>query len=170
MSARRFTARSSVQPELAGWPPDALPAQAWVFTHNERVIPAKPDQIWAELVRAGDWPTWYSNARRVRLPSGAALLDAGTTFRWTTFLVRLTSRVTVFEPPVAIGWRWRCPGAWGYHGWRLDPHPSGTRVVTEESQHGTLPCLTRTFMRFLLSKSHDMWLRQLAERTVHRRP
>jgi len=50
------------------------------------------EQVWAWLVRATLWPTWYVNASRVRILQGnGSDLALGTKFRWTTFRVMLVS-------------------------------------------------------------------------------
>ena len=165
MSSR--TGSRPPEAQLTGWPADALPAEAAVFTHDERVVPAAPEQVWTWLVRAGDWPEWYGNAERVLLPAGVDRLEAGTRFTWTTFRVRLVSEVVVWEAPTAIGWRWWRRGAWGYHGWGLQEHPAGCRVVTEESQCGPLPRLAPRLLSWALHAAHDLWHRQLADRAVH---
>lgn len=149
-------------PRLSDWPAGTAPAGAVVFAHNERVIAAPPDHIWAWLVLAPQWPRWYLNARRVVLPGGASQLEPDLEFRWVTFGTPLRSRVVHFESGRRLGWTWWSPGAYGYHGWLLEPTPTGVRVVTEETQRGPKIVRWAVVLRPLLRLAHAYWLRQLA--------
>ncbi|MDQ3761006.1 MAG: SRPBCC family protein [Actinomycetota bacterium] len=161
----------SMVPELTGWPAGEHPDNAAVFAHNERIIPAPPERVWELIVAVQDWSKFYANARFVALGDPAQEhLRPGSVFRWVTFGVPITSEVDSCEPPVRIGWRWWGRGprgydlAHGYHGWLLEPHERGTRVVTEETQCGFGPVLLRPILQWLLPLGHDYWLRQLARR------
>ena len=48
------------------------------------------------------------------------------------------------------------------------PEEGGTRVVTEETQHGWVPFLGRWYLRRGLLKWHQRWLEGLAERAARR--
>lgn len=154
-------------PQLTDWPANAEPAGAHVFAHNERVLAATPGEIWPWLVDAPRWPRWYRNARRVRLPPGADALTLGATFTWTTFATPITSTVIHDQPERRLGWTWECPGAFGYHGWLLEPTTTGTRVVTEETQHGPKVARWAWLLRHVLWLGHAYWLRAL-DRQVRR--
>lgn len=137
------------------------PTGADVYTHNELQLSAPPDLVWSWLVAASQWPRWYPNARRVRVPGTTGNLELDVVFTWVTFATPLTSRVVQFQPGRRLRWTWWCPGAFGYHGWLLEPTTTGTRVVTEETQRG--PKITRwaILLRSALSLSHACWLRRL---------
>jgi hypothetical protein len=47
------------------WPDGYDPVNADLFTHNTIVIDAPAGNIWAKLIDAAAWPTWYSNASDV---------------------------------------------------------------------------------------------------------
>ncbi|MBW0009112.1 MAG: SRPBCC family protein [Pseudonocardiales bacterium] len=141
-----------------------------MFAHNERIIPAPPERVWDLLVDAQGWSAFYANAHFVELADPQQhRLEHGSVFRWVTFGMPLTSEVNPCKRPHLIGWRWW--GRWwgrgthGYHVWLLEPHECGTRVVTEETQRGALPGMTRPIMQPLLRLAHGYWLRQL-ERQV----
>jgi hypothetical protein len=68
------------------WPEDHRPERCPVSSFNELAIVAPAERVWAHLVRATDWPTFYSNARGVEIEGGSQELTAGVTF---TQLVRL---------------------------------------------------------------------------------
>lgn len=132
-----------------------------MFTHNELVVPGSSERVWAVLVRASRWPQWYVNARHVALADGAVDLQAGAIFRWVTFGTAITCEVVHFRPYVRLGWIWWCPGAWGYHGWQLEPAGPGTRVVTEETQRGPKIARLAWIDRPVLWLAHAYWLHQL---------
>jgi predicted acylesterase/phospholipase RssA len=145
---------------LPGWPDGHRPEGAAVFVHNERVVPAAPDRTWDVLVGAGGWARFYPNAVDVRVDgSPEGRLAPGAVFRWVTFGVPIRCVVTSFDAAAGtLGWTWRAVGARGHHLWWLSPDPSGTRVVTQETQRGPLPRLTRPVLRRVMHAGHDLWL------------
>jgi len=67
------------------WPEHYDPKQAPVHVRNELVIAAPPELVWAWLVRAEAWPSWYPNSANVRIAGGGAELVLRTRFRWRAF-------------------------------------------------------------------------------------
>jgi predicted acylesterase/phospholipase RssA len=163
--ARVVRGNGSTVSEFDQWPLEEQPQGAKVFAHNERIVPAPPERVWNLLVEAQGWSEFYANAHFVELadPRQHSLRN-GSVFRWFTFGFPLTSEVSPCKRPLRIGWRWWCRGAHGYHGWMIEPHPLGTRIITEETQRGVLPGLTRPIMQPLLWLAHNYWLRQLGRR------
>ena len=87
------------------WPPGFEPDNSSVFAHNEIAIAAPPERVWRWLIRAANWPQWYSNSANVTFLSGASPdLALDTEFRWKTFGAMVTSRVIVFDAPHELGW------------------------------------------------------------------
>ena len=66
------------------WPAAANPDQADLFAHNDIVISVPAEAIWDRLVRAADWPRWYSNAAGVTVNDAGGILAPGVTFDWVT--------------------------------------------------------------------------------------
>jgi uncharacterized protein YndB with AHSA1/START domain len=146
------------------WPAKYLPAQTHVFVSNEIVIPAPPEAIWAWLVRAELWPTWYPNAKHVhfRSVSGPDLRDR-TRFSWSTFGVKVFSKVLEFEPTTRLAWSAHGIGVDAYHAWLLTPLDDGsTHVLTQETQNGWLARLGKKFMPTRMELKHQMWLEELS--------
>jgi hypothetical protein len=152
--------------EFDQWPQGEQPQGAKVFSHNERIIPAPPERVWNLLVEAQGWSRYYANAHFVELADPRQhRLQNGSVFRWVTFgALPITSEVYPCQRPLRIGWRWWCHGMHGYHGWLIEPHPLGTRVVTEETNRGIVPSLFYPVIPPLLRLQHGYWLRQLARR------
>ena len=145
------------------WPEGLHPDETPVYTRNEIQIPADPEHVWAWLIRAELWPTWYANCRNVKFLSGTAPdLAAGTVFAWTTFGVRVKTTIREFAPPARLAWTGEAPGGRAYHGWLIEKTGEACRVVTEETQRGVIPSLGRYFLKRRLEREHQKWLEGLA--------
>jgi hypothetical protein len=144
------------------WPREYDPAASPVFSHNEIRTSLPPERLWPVLIDAVDWPRWYSNARKVSVGSGQRRLGDGTTFRWTTFGLRVTSTVREFVPPSRLAWDGRALGSRGYHRWEIrSTGDGGSVIVTEEVQRGFAVRLIAPFMRRGLHRQHQRWLEGL---------
>jgi uncharacterized protein YndB with AHSA1/START domain len=157
------TVTSVVKPQVL-WPDHYLPAHADVFAHNELVIPAPPETIWAWLLRAENWPDWYANASELHFLSHAGPdLRNRSRFRWTTFGLRVTSKVLEFEPYRRLAWDAQGIGVQAYHAWVLTPLEAGqTHVLTEETQRGWLARLGRRLRPRRMEEQHQIWLEGLS--------
>jgi len=126
---------------------------------------APKDRVWAWLIRASLWPTWYVNSANVEFLEGAGPdLALGTRFRWTTFSVTITSTVLEYVPEERIAWDAHALGLDAYHAWVLQPAGQGCLVLTEETQHGVLARLGRLFMPDRMHKFHQVWLETLEKK------
>jgi uncharacterized protein YndB with AHSA1/START domain len=152
-------------PGTIAWPARYLPEDATFYVRNEIEIAAPPEAVWAELVQPEAWPAWYDGASDVELEERGPHLREGASFRWNTMGFRFESRVHEFEPPYRLAWETRREALQGYHTWLLVRTPTGTRVLTEESQFGLLAWLQKWFQPNKLRELHDRWLEALRERT-----
>lgn len=143
------------------WPAGAEPEGAAIYASNELEMPVSPEALWPWLVRATLWPSFYSNARRVRLEGGGSDLAKGTRFRWVTFGVPVATVIEEFEPCERLAWSGSGLGARGYHGWVIEPTAGGCKVVTEETQRGFVPSIGRFLLRPGLLHFHQRWLEGL---------
>jgi len=126
---------------------------------------ADPVCVWAWLMRAVLWPSWYANAAQVRLLDGSGQdLMAGSRFRWKTFGITIDSTVMEYVPGERIGWDAQAIGVDAYHAWVLQPSTRGCLVLTEETQHGWLARLSDRAMPGRMHKYHQLWLEQLEEK------
>ena len=147
------------------WPERYHPSRAPIHVVNELTIPASCDQVWAWLIRAPLWPSWYPNSSDVRLHDRPLTeLRLGTMFTWRTFGVKLRSTVQEFIPNERLAWNARGLGVDAYHAWLLLPRPSGTHVITEETQYGALARMAKVFMPGRMHRVHQVWLEQLSAR------
>ncbi|MDR3465190.1 MAG: SRPBCC domain-containing protein [Xanthobacteraceae bacterium] len=143
------------------WPERYAPDRVAVRVSNEITVAAEPAAVWAWLIRASLWPTWYPNSHRVAIEGGAADLSAGARFTWRTFGVAVRSTVREFVAQERIAW-----GGAGlmmdvYHAWLIEPRPAGCRVLTEEHQNGLGPRLQAALMPRRMFEGHELWLARL---------
>ena len=167
LSQASLPAASAAAPQAAAairWPEAYLPQSAPVFVRNEIVVAAAPEVVWAWLLRAELWPTWYSNAADIHFLSHAAPdLRNRSRFRWKTFGLRLTSKVLEFDPPQRLAWDAHGLGVDAFHAWLLTPLADGsTHVLTEEVQHGWLAKLGHRLNSTRIETGHRRWLEALA--------
>ena len=149
------------------WPPDYAPATAPVYVRNELEMDAPADVVWAWLIRAQLWPTWYPNSASVKFLEGPSPdLTAHTRFRWRTFGVNLESKVREFVPRERIAWDARARGVDAYHAWVISTTSRGSHVITEETQHGWLARLGNFLMPWRMGKYHQLWLERLRENSA----
>jgi hypothetical protein len=140
------------------WPADANPDQADLFAHNDIVISVPAEAIWDRLVRAADWPRWYSNAAGVTVNDAGGILAPGVTFDWVTFGAPIHSTVHEFEPASRIGWYGTTDQWLAYHTWLLLPRPDGsTYVVMEETGNGAAPRRLASANPGHMHRGHDVW-------------
>jgi len=145
------------------WPPDFEPEKCPVHAHNELRIAAPPELVWNWLIHATSWPEWYSNSEDVRFESPPGPdLALGTKFNWKTFGVRIGCVVKDFVPNEYLSWQADFTGGSALHAWAIEGQDDGCLVVTEETQHGSVPDQRGEVMRDGLLKYHQAWLEGLA--------
>ncbi len=144
------------------WPKEFEPSQSPIHVRNELDIPVSPDVVWAWLIRAQQWPSWYPNAAKITYLNEVGLdLKEGTSFRWKTFGVSLKSTVMEYIPEQRIAWTAKGIGIWAYHAWLIRKTDDGCHVLTEETQHGLLCRLGKLIFPNQMHEFHQVWLEQL---------
>ena len=68
------------------------------------IINASVESVWAKLITATGWPTWYSNASDVVVNHSSGQLGQDVTFNWTTFGLKIASKISEFVPHPRLGW------------------------------------------------------------------
>ena len=149
---------------MINWPVKYSPDRTRVHVANELDMDVQPEVVWAWLVRAQLWPTWYSNSANVSIKSGGPDLQAGSSFRWKTFGITLDSKVHEFAPFERLAWSARATGIDVYHAWLIEPTPNGCHVRTEETQNGWLAGLNKATRPNDMSHKHQAWLEGLLAR------
>ena len=147
------------------WPDRYHPTRCPVHVSNALAIEAPIETVWAWLIRAPLWPSWYPNSANVRILDGAPPdLALGTRFRWKTFGVTIGSCVREFVPQERIAWDAQALGLDVYHAWLLTRTPSGCHVLTEETQHGFVARTGALLMPGRMHRHHQIWLERLRDR------
>lgn len=104
------------------WPSRYEPANCPVHVRNELAMASAPETVWAWLIRAQLWPTWYPNSANIAFLSGQPPdLTLGTRFRWKTFGVTIESTVLEFLPYERLTWDAHGNGLDAYHAWLAHP-------------------------------------------------
>jgi uncharacterized protein YndB with AHSA1/START domain len=152
------------------WPEEFSPKRTRVHVHNELEIAAAPETVWAWLVKAALWPTWYSNSSNVKIEGGGTDLKANSKFTWTTFGVNLSSQVEEFEPPERLAWNAYGSGVRAYHAFLIQKTSPGSHVITEENQNGALARLSNALRPNNMSRYHQLWLDALRNKALQGAP
>jgi uncharacterized protein YndB with AHSA1/START domain len=151
------------------WPAAFAPEKTNFFVHNEIEINADPQKVWTILLKAKDWPAWYSGAEDVNFGTPAdSVLTASTVFTWKTMGLNFVSTVKEFVPAQRLSWQSDKKSIQGYHAWLIIPTAKGCKLITEESQKGWLTFFEKTFQPRKLFNLHQYWLeliKQKAEST-----
>jgi len=148
------------------WPEKNDPKNTSVHVRNEIDTKAPPENIWAWLVRASLWPSWYPNSSNVSIEGGAKDLAMGTKFKWRTFRVNLDSEVKEFVPLERLAWTAKATGIDAYHAWLIERTPTGAHVVTEETQDGFVAKLNAKLRPNDIHAGHQAWLEALSEKAT----
>lgn len=153
-------------PEKINWPQKYEPGKSKFYVHNEIEINAKPEVVWAYLIDALAWESWYKGAKNVSfITPNDTLLKANSTFQWETMGLKFESTIEQFEPNRLLAWESKKKSIQGFHGWLIVPTAQGCRVITDESQNGWLTFFEKTFQGKKLKKLHDVWLTELKKKS-----
>jgi hypothetical protein len=152
---------------LIRWPEKYAPGKTAVHVRNEMDMPGvSSEAVWAWLVRAKLWPTWYVNSKDVQIlgDGDGQDLRAGSKFRWKTFGASLQSVVEEFVPNERLAWSARGTGIDVYHAWLIEKRPTGCYVLTEENQNGFLARMSGALRPGNMHRLHQVWLEALSEK------
>ena len=150
------------------WPNGFHPEQADLFAHNEIVVHAPCQKVFANIVDAQGWPEWYPNSHNVKLlnsPDGK--LHEGTRFSWDTFGVHIESRVHEFVPNNRIGCFGDGTGMHAYHTFLLLGTNERCHIVTEEVVKGPGAVEFREKQPNVMHEGQDLRLRSPKPRSEH---
>jgi hypothetical protein len=153
------------------WPARYEPANCPVHVRNELAMASNPETVWAWLIRAQLWPTWYPNSANIQFLTGQPPeLALGTRFRWKTFGITIESTVKEFVPYERLAWDAHGSGLDAYHAWLIIKTSQGCNVITEETQRGLLPRLLKALAPKRMEKQHQVWLEKLNDNAAKNMP
>jgi Polyketide cyclase / dehydrase and lipid transport len=148
------------------WPDGFAPQQADSFVHNQIFIKAPAKIVWANLVTAKDWPSWYSNSAEVQVAESAeGQLGPKTRFTWKTFGFPVKSQVEEFVPDSRLAWFGDGTGIRAYHAWLIIEQVGGCEVITEETQKGPSAIAFNLAQPTAMYDGHSWWLSALKVRS-----
>ena len=149
------------------WPKHNHPKNCPLHIQNELNIEATPERVWAWLIHATLWPTWYENSKDVIILSGSkSHLEMNSVFSWKTMGINVNCTVVEYIPNERIAWSGRVYGIDIYHAWVLDSLESGCGVLTEETQRGLLVVIGKRFLSDKIFNAHQLWLKCLEEKAL----
>jgi hypothetical protein len=140
------------------WPDGFDPENAGLFAHNTIVIAGSAERIWAKVIDAATWPTWYSNAGDVVVDSPFGKLGEAVAFKWNTFGLTVASTIAEYVPHERIGWYGTADQLRAYHTWLLIPrNDNSTYVVMEEIGMGHAAKNLAQTNPGHMHRGHDLW-------------
>lgn len=158
-------------------PVEFHPSTCKNYFYNEMTYKnARVEDLFNLVATPSLWPDYYPFASNVKfaesgLPGDGKPLKAGAQFVWTTFGFEFAVSVKEFVPNRRIRWQGRpnnhmlknCGD--GTHFWTFYDLGNGyVKIVTEESQVGTLPFLGNTMNPHQCTDCHQDWLIALRRR------
>ncbi len=143
------------------WPAEYAPAAMPIHIVNRITTTASPQAVWAKLIVAQNWPSFYGNSANVKVENGGDLRP-GVAFRWRTFGINLRSTIEEFVPTERIAWLAIGPGIVAYHAWLITPTAIGCHILTEETQRGLVARLGKLVFPRGMYTEHQKWLVGLA--------
>lgn len=135
----------------------AIQQDAPIKAHVQVQISAPPEKVWALLIDAASWPSWYPDIENVETPTSLAI---GTRFTWKSGSTSIHSEVHLFEPQHRLSWTGTAFPARAVHVWELEPTPGGGTLVTvNESMEG--PLMKWLYPSAKLAEANADWLAAL---------
>ena len=148
------------------WPKGQHPEDADLFAHNEIMVNASCETVFANIVDAQSWPSWYPNSHNVVVhDSPDNKLHEGMTFSWDTFGVHIESTVHELVPNSRIGWWGLGTGMKAYHTFLLVKTDQGCHIITEEVVRGEGAIKFRQEQPSAMHDGHDLWLKVIKARS-----
>lgn len=145
------------------WPTKYHPVNNPLHCANRFQINATPERVWAWLIRADRWPSYYDRCRWVRFKNGTGLnLSLGRQFQWKTSDSGFVSTVLEFQAPHRIAWEVKGLGVDGYQAWLLEANPQGCLVTLESTRRGWADRLLQFAIKPIVDSSQQQWLEGLA--------
>lgn len=137
-----------------------------VIVRLSTVIDAPLARVWELHTDVAAWPAWNPDVDRTEVDGPLA---PGSTFRWLTHGLDISSTVLELVPGQRIVWGGPAAGITGVHVWTFEKTGDRVTVRTEESWSGDPVHAAADDLRKALHDSLTSWLVRLkdhAERTA----
>jgi uncharacterized protein YndB with AHSA1/START domain len=136
-----------------------------VISREEIFIEAAPETVWNLHTDVDAWPGWRSDVNSAQLTDPFGI---GSSFRWQTAGLHITSTITQVLPGSRTTWGGPADSIDGVHVWEFMPRYGGVLVRTRESWNGESVHANAPALQSALDESLRVWLRDL--RTEAERP
>ncbi|WP_371494033.1 SRPBCC family protein [Kitasatospora sp. NBC_00374] len=146
--------------------PATIDEAAPVVVRLSTTVDAPLARVWALHTNVDAWPIWHPDVEKAEL---AGPLSPGSSFRWLTHGLDITSTVLELVPYRRIVWGGPAQGIDGIHVWTFEEVDGAVRVHTEESWSGAPVEDQAERLRAALHSSLERWLQYLGA-TAERRP
>ncbi|MCG7285852.1 SRPBCC family protein [Cellulomonas sp. ACRRI] len=149
--------------------PTTIDESATVVVRREIRVAAPVDLVWRLHTDVARWPAWQTDVESAQVDGPLA---PGSSFRWRTHGLDVTSTVYALDAPHRILWGGPAQGIDGIHEWTFTADGDGTVVRTAESWEGDPVRQDAANLRAALDASLGAWLERLraeAEVKVARR-
>ncbi|KUN42121.1 Shy6-polyketide cyclase [Streptomyces longwoodensis] len=131
-----------------------------VITRENILIHAPLRTIWKIQTDVENWPAWQPDVVSV-VKDTPGRLRPGSTFRWTTEGLDITSTVRQVVPGKRLAWGGPAQGITAVHVWTFTPTAHGVLVHTEESWTGTPVEANQAVLQAALDNSLHNWVNNL---------
>ncbi len=146
----------------------APPRSRWfgpICVTGEMDMAARPELVWAWLIRAGKWPTWLFHVTNMAVLRGHGPdLELGTQFRFRVRNVGIRADVQQFIPERRLAMTARSTGMIAHRAWTLEPSVRGCRVTVEDRSVGFVAHARALLSPTQTSDLQLLWLCSLANR------
>ncbi|MFJ7593152.1 SRPBCC family protein [Streptomyces sp. NPDC097617] len=132
-----------------------------VIVRLSAVIEAPLATVWGLHTDFAAWPDWNTDVDRVEVDGPP---EAGSSFRWHTHGLDITSTVREVVPGKRIVWGGPAAGITGVHVWTFEEDGGRTTVRTEESWSGAPVDAATDELGKALHDSLQSWLSHLKSR------
>ncbi|NHT18485.1 SRPBCC family protein [Cellulomonas sp. IC4_254] len=138
--------------------PSTIDESATVVVRREIRIQAPVDLVWRLHTDVAGWPSWQRDVEAVEADGPLA---PGSSFRWRTHGLDVTSTVYAVDAPRRILWGGPAQGITGVHEWTFTAEGGATVVRTAESWEGDPVRADAENLRAALDASLGSWLEHL---------
>lgn len=140
--------------------PTTVDEAATVLVRREIRIDAPVDLVWRLHTDVAGWPAWQTDVDAVQVDGP---LSPGSSFRWSTHGLDVTSTVYALDAPRRILWGGPAQGITGVHEWTFTADGDATVVRTAESWEGEPVRADADTLRAALDASLAAWLGRLRD-------
>ncbi|MCG6493887.1 SRPBCC family protein [Kitasatospora sp. A2-31] len=131
-----------------------------VITRADILIHAPLHTVWNIQTDVENWPAWQPNVETVTKDTPGRLRP-GSTFRWSTEGLDITSTVQQIDHGRRLAWGGPAQGITAVHVWTFTPTRDGVLVHTEESWTGEPVTANQATLQAALDNSLHNWLTNL---------